>query len=223
MGNHTQKPQTKTTMVAVGAITKNRFVKFTGAQCNGIGQMAAGVSGEEDIDNGASFAMALDGTVLVEAGESLYEGLPVTTNGMGKAIKATKGRYINGIVMRAQPYAGQLVEIKMGNWMVSTVPTTTSSTTTSSMSTTSSTRSTGSTASTISTISTTSSTRSTQSTISSTCSTTSTTASTSTMSSTCSTTSSTASTSTMSTASTISTTSSTMSTISTTSSTMTLP
>lgn len=166
MASHTQKPLTKTTMVAVGAVTKNRFVKFTGAQCNGIGQMAAGVSGEEDIDNGASFAIALGGTALVEAGESLYAGLPVTTNGVGKAIKATKGRYINGIVMRAQPYAGQLVEIKLGPWMVSSVPTTTSSTTSSTMSTASTVSTTSSTRSTISTISSTSTTSTTRSTIS---------------------------------------------------------
>ncbi len=136
MSRHTFKSGLITTLVASGSITKRRFIKASGAQCNAIGELAIGVSGEEDTDNGKTFAVQVRGTGLVEAGEALDAGMAVTTNGLGKAIRATKGRYVNGTVMRSIEIAGDLVEIMLGGGFASTVPTTTSTTTSSTSTTT---------------------------------------------------------------------------------------
>jgi hypothetical protein len=128
MGLHTEKPGTITTGIASGAITKRRFVGYNDAMCSVMGQLAKGVSREEDTDDGKSFAICIDGTALVEAGTALDAGDQITTNGLGKAYVAGKGHYVNGVVMRTQLEAGQLVEIRLGGNMVSTVPTTTSTT-----------------------------------------------------------------------------------------------
>lgn len=135
MALHTEKPGTIVTGVANGAITKRRFIKYNDAQCNGKGQLAKGVSRDEDSDTGTPFAICIDGTALVEAGEALDAGDQVTTDGTGKAVVAGYGNYVNGVVMRTQLVSGQPVEIRLGGNMVSTVPTTSS--TTSSASTTS--------------------------------------------------------------------------------------
>lgn len=142
MSLHTEKPGKIVTGVANGAITKRRFVNYSDAVCNAIGQLAKGVSREEDTDTGKSFAIVIDGTALVETAAVLAAGDRVTTNGVGKAIKAAKGRYVNGVAMRAQTEIGQLCEIRLGGNVVSTEPSTTSTTTTSSSSSSSSTTST---------------------------------------------------------------------------------
>ncbi len=130
MSLHTEKPILKETYVAASAITKRRFIQASGAQCNAIGQMAIGVSGEEDCDSSKEFAVTTIGTALVEAGEALDAGDLVTTNGLGKAVVAGKGHYVNGAAVRSQALAGQLIEIRLGGHQISTVPTTTSTTTT---------------------------------------------------------------------------------------------
>lgn len=134
MGLHTEKPGIIVTGTANGAITKRRFIDFSDAVCSTKGALAKGVSREEDQDTGKTFAIVIDGTALVEAGDALDAGDKVTTNALGKAVVAGNGEYINGIVMRSQATSGQLVEIKLGGNMISTVPTTTSTTTTSSSS-----------------------------------------------------------------------------------------
>lgn len=136
MGLHTEKPGTITTGVAGAAITKRRFIGFDDKVISAKGALAKGVSREEDTDIGNTFAITLDGTALVEAGDALDVGDKVTSNALGKAVVAGKGEYINGIVMRAQAVAGQLVEVRLGGNMISTVPTTTSTTTSSSTTTT---------------------------------------------------------------------------------------
>lgn len=135
MGLHTEKPGTIVTGVANGAITKRRFIAYSDAMCSVMGQLAKGVSRDEDTDTGKPFAICIDGTALVEAGTALDAGDQVTTNGLGKAYVAGKGHYVNGVVMRSQAVAGQPVEIRLGGNMVSTVPTTTSTTSSSSSST----------------------------------------------------------------------------------------
>jgi len=136
MGLHTEKTGTITTGVASAAITKRRFINYSDAVCNAIGQLAKGVSGESDADINTTFAITINGTALVEAGDALVAGDQVTTNALGKAIQAAKGRYVNGVVVRTQPLAGQLVEIRLGGNMVSTMPSTTSTTSSSSSTTT---------------------------------------------------------------------------------------
>lgn len=140
MGLHTEKPGIKTTGVANGAITKRRFIDYTDAVVSSIGALAKGVSGESDQDTGVSFEITISGTALVEAGEALEAGEQITSNALGKAIKATNGHYINGVVMRDQATTGQLVEVKLMNGaMISTAATTTTSTTTTTTTTTTST------------------------------------------------------------------------------------
>lgn len=133
MSLHTYKPILVETGVASGAITKNRFVNYSGAVCNAIGQMARGVS-LDDVDDTKSFGLVTEGTALVETAAVLAAGDRVTTNGVGKAIKASKGRYVNGVAVRAQATVGQLCEIRLGGNIVSTEPSTTSTTTSSSSS-----------------------------------------------------------------------------------------
>jgi len=130
MGLHTEKPGIKTTGVANGAITKRRFIDYTDAVCSAIGRIAKGVSGESDADTGTSFAITISGTALVTAGEGLTAGQEVTTNALGKAVLATYGHSINGIVMRDQDEADQLVEIKLMTGDISVADTTTTTTTT---------------------------------------------------------------------------------------------
>ena len=106
MALHTEKPGLITTGVASGAITKRRFVNYSDAQCSTIGELVKGVSREEDTEDGKPFAICVDGTALVEAGEALDAGTQVMTNGLGKAIKASYGskntpRYVAGVVMRS--------------------------------------------------------------------------------------------------------------------------
>lgn len=134
MARHTYKPISIDTGVANGAITKHRFINYSDAVCSTIGELAKGVSGEEDTDTGKSFAIITEGTALVETAAVLAAGDRVTTNGLGKAIKASKGRYVNGVAMRAQATVGQLCEIRLGANIVSTEPSTTSTTTSSSSS-----------------------------------------------------------------------------------------
>jgi hypothetical protein len=131
---HTFKPISIVTGLASGAIIKHRFINYSDAVCNAIGQLAKGVSYEEDSDINKAFAIITEGTALVETAAVLAAGDRVTTNGVGKAIKAAKGRYVNGVAMRAQTVVGQLCEIRLGGNVVSTEPSTTSTTTTSSSS-----------------------------------------------------------------------------------------
>ena len=130
MSLHTEKPGIKTTGVAGAAITKRRFIGYDDKVCSTIGQKAKGVSGEDDQDINKTFAITIDGTALVEAGEALAVETEVTTNALGKAILATAGHHINGIVMRAQSVIGQLVEIRLMTGGVSVADTTTTTTTT---------------------------------------------------------------------------------------------
>lgn len=136
MALHTEKPGIITTGVAGAAITKRRFIGYNDQVIGTMGALAQGVSRDEDSDIGTPFAMVIDGTALVEAGAALDKGDQVTSNALGKAVVAGKGHYVNGIVMRQQPVPGQLVEVRLGGNMVSTVPTTTSTTTSSSTTTT---------------------------------------------------------------------------------------
>jgi len=134
MALHTEKPGIITTGVAGAAITKRRFIGYDDKVISTMGALAKGVSRDEDSDINTPFAMVIDGTALVEAGGALNAGVQVTSNALGKAVVAGKGHYVNGVVMRQQLVSGQLVEVRLGGNMVSTVPTTTSTTTSSSTS-----------------------------------------------------------------------------------------
>ena len=136
MGLHTAKPGTIDTGVAGAAITKNRFIGYDDKVISVKGSLAKGVSYEEDQEEGKSFAIVISGSALVTAGDALDAGDKVTSNALGKAVVAGRGEYINGIVMRAQAVADQLVEVRLGGNMIATEATTTSTTTTSSTTTT---------------------------------------------------------------------------------------
>lgn len=129
MSLHTEKPETIITGLATAAIIANRFIGFDDAVCNVRGEAAKGVS-RDNGDNGKSFPMTTGGTALVEAGVALVAGADVTTDNAGKAIPAYSGETINGKVVRAQPLAGQLVEVKLNVAPLSTASTTTTTTTT---------------------------------------------------------------------------------------------
>lgn len=111
---------------ASGTVTVRRFVKFSGAQCDTQGELALGVA----IDGAADtepYPVAVEGTCLVEAGEPLAQNIQVMTSSAGKAITATKAKYILGITKESVSATGELVPIMIGGKKLSTSPTTTTS------------------------------------------------------------------------------------------------
>lgn len=146
MALHTENPIRKTTLVAVGTVTKRRFVRPSGAMCNAAGQMAVGVSGEEDTDSGKSFSATIEGTALVESAEALTVATRVMSDASGKAVHAYgKKNYIAGVVMRDQSTTGELVTVFLSGRETLMTTTTTTSSTSSTSSTTSTTSTTTST------------------------------------------------------------------------------
>jgi hypothetical protein len=109
----TERPLQIFTKTASGVVNNRYFVTQAGAQCSVKGERAQGVAREYAAD-GATFAVTIEGTALVVAGEAFASaGLRVTTNALGKAILADATNYINGITMAAQSEIGQLVEIQL--------------------------------------------------------------------------------------------------------------
>ncbi len=115
MGFHTEKPELIKSAIAAGAITKRRFISHANVVCGTLGMLAKGVSRETDTDSGKSFAVVVQGTALVEAGEALVKGDKVTTSALGKAVKAASTNVINGTVLVDQAEVGQPVEILLSN------------------------------------------------------------------------------------------------------------
>jgi len=134
---NTEYPGLIISRTASGAVTERRFVKNSGAQCSVRGEFAIGVS-MDGADSGKSFAVCVDGIVLVTCAQKLVADAVVTTDAAGKAIPAVKNNYILGYCM-VETEAGDLAPILLGSKKLELVRTTTTTTTTSTSSTTSTT------------------------------------------------------------------------------------
>ena len=126
----TEKPGSRITRRASGAITVNRFVKVDGSQATVLGERVIGVSydGAQDAE---LIGVTIDGTALVEVGAyGIGKGMLVMTDVNGKAVKATKGKMAAGVALQ-DALSGQLLEIMIGTEeKVSATFTTTTTTTT---------------------------------------------------------------------------------------------
>ena len=116
-----------------------RFVRNDGSLCYQNGQKALGVSWDQALA-GKDFPVAVKGTVLVESGVALAADIPVTTDSQGRAIRPSRGQYVNGRTLTGCSASGQDVEVLLKSglvlWTTTTTTTSTTSTTTSTSSTT---------------------------------------------------------------------------------------
>lgn len=95
---------------ASAAITKKRFVKLDGTdttgetvkQCDTAGERAFGVAfigaTTTEIAKGKGVPVLTEGRAIVEAGAALTVGQEVMTDTSGRAVLATTGNYILGVV-----------------------------------------------------------------------------------------------------------------------------
>ena len=95
---------------ASAAITKKRFVKLDGTdttgetvkQCDTAGERAFGVSqfsvSAAEILKGKGASVLTEGRAIVEAGAALTVGQEVMTDASGRAVLATSGLYVLGVV-----------------------------------------------------------------------------------------------------------------------------
>ena len=126
----TEKPGTRITRRASGAVTVNRFVKINGAQASVLGERVIGVSYDSALDT-ELIGVTVDGSALVMCGAvALGVGAEVTTDANGKAVQARAGQFGAGIVLNAAN-PGELVEILLGSAKRVVTPVTSTTTTTS--------------------------------------------------------------------------------------------
>ena len=89
-------------LTASGAVTKERFIKPSGAQC-GLGQKAVGVSAYSALTT--EDVTAFTGIVRILAGDTITQGNPVMSDADGKAIPYVEdsagGNQKNGIAFTA--------------------------------------------------------------------------------------------------------------------------
>ncbi len=107
-----KKPVLTETVVATGAIVKNRLVNFEGKQAT-VGQAALGVA-VYDADAGDSLAVDALGTVLVETGGAVSIGDAVAADAQGCVVKQAASAVTVGHAMDAAAGANETIRIKMG-------------------------------------------------------------------------------------------------------------
>lgn len=94
MANKLYQPLLIESVKATADIEQHRFIGFDGAYCTA-GAKALGVS-DVSTENGQYAPIAVLGTLLVESAGTINVGEPVTSDGNGKAVKATGDALING-------------------------------------------------------------------------------------------------------------------------------
>ncbi len=75
-------------LVASGAVTRRRAVKFSGAQATVQGEKVAGVA-EQDAATGALVAVTAIGEMIVESGAAIAVGDDLIVDAQGRAIPST--------------------------------------------------------------------------------------------------------------------------------------
>jgi len=86
MSSYTNTVILADTMTASGAVTRNRFVNFAGAQA-GAGDVVHGVA-SYDAPDGGLFASNICGLLSVEAGAAVANGQRVKSDASGRAVPA---------------------------------------------------------------------------------------------------------------------------------------
>jgi hypothetical protein len=97
-----------TSLTASGAVTKNRFVTYAGAQA-GAGVAVAGVS-DDNVTNGQMFPNKARGWLLVESGGAVAQGAAVESDASARAVTRNTGEQA-GRAVDAATAAGQLIRI----------------------------------------------------------------------------------------------------------------
>ena len=107
----TEKILLAVTIAAAAALTRFRFVDFTGNVASA-GERPLGVA-TTDFDTGEQASVATHGEILVEAGAAIAAGAEVQSDAAGRAITKAAG-VANGIAWDAATAAGDLIRIVRG-------------------------------------------------------------------------------------------------------------
>jgi hypothetical protein len=117
MGRQYDK-QHAATLIATAALLPHRFIGFAGAYANNAARAydandCCGVS-ETAAASGSSVSVITGYSALVEAGEAIAAGLPVTVGANGVAMLGTGAAHV-GRSLTAATAAGQLIEVRLSD------------------------------------------------------------------------------------------------------------
>lgn len=104
----TEKILLAVTIAAAAALTRFRFVDFTG-NVAGAGERPLGVA-TTDFDTGEQASVATHGEILVEAGAAIAVGAEVESDASGRAVTKTTGVAF-GVARDAAAAAGDIIRV----------------------------------------------------------------------------------------------------------------
>ena len=104
----TEKILLAVTIAAAAALTRFRFVDFTGNVASA-GERALGVP-STDFDTGEQASVATHGEILVEAGAAVAVGAEVESDASGRAVTKTTGVAF-GVARDAAAAAGDIIRV----------------------------------------------------------------------------------------------------------------
>lgn len=104
----TEKILLAVTIAAAAALTRFRFVDFTGNVASA-GERALGVA-STDFDAGEQASVATHGEILVEAGAAIAVGAEVESDASGRAVTKTTGVAF-GVARDAAAAAGDIIRV----------------------------------------------------------------------------------------------------------------
>jgi hypothetical protein len=104
----TEKILLAVTIAAAAALTRFRFVDFTGNVASA-GERALGVP-STDFDAGEQASVATHGEILVEAGAAIAVGAEVESDASGRAVTKTTGVAF-GVARDAAAAAGDIIRV----------------------------------------------------------------------------------------------------------------
>ena len=105
---NTEKILLAVTIAAAAALTRFRFVDFTGNVASA-GERALGVP-STDFDAGEQASVATHGEILVEAGAAVAVGAEVESDASGRAVTKTTGVAF-GVARDAAAAAGDIIRV----------------------------------------------------------------------------------------------------------------
>lgn len=104
----TEKILLAVTIAAAAALTRFRFVDFTGNVASA-GERPLGVA-TTDFDTGEQASVATHGEILVEAGAAIAAGAEVESDASGRAVTKTTGVAF-GVARDAAAAAGDIIRV----------------------------------------------------------------------------------------------------------------
>lgn len=107
------QPMCIISIAATAALSRLRFVTFTGAQA-GAGVRALGVA-DADGDLGEMTPVTTSGIALVEAGAAIAPGALITTDASGRAVTNGAATFANhnGYALDAATGAGEIIRVML--------------------------------------------------------------------------------------------------------------